>query len=314
MPFAQRKRLSGLKKALGTVGQFLEIHWCLDGCGGALNGRKGSIHLRIYGNIARQEKVSSLMPIEPVIAALVHYPVKGLSGLTVPEAVLTAGAGMPLDRVYAIENGSHRFDNQHPKWFPKMHFLQLMMHERLATLSLSFDRQSHTLTLFRDGKQVAKGALKTWLGRQMIEQFLAAYMKADLNGPPRIVCAEGHQFTDIAEKAVHLVNLETVRDASRAIGIDLDPLRFRANIYFEGVPAWQERNWLGKTVAWGDARLKVFKETGRCESTSVDPKTGQRGLSVPSALTRVWGHSNLGLYAKVTRGGVLSAGMKAALS
>ena len=72
------------------------------------------------------------MPAPPIIAKLVHYPVKGLRGLAKSQAVLTEGEGMPLDRVYAIENGSHRFDAQNPRWFSKTHFLQLMRNERLA--------------------------------------------------------------------------------------------------------------------------------------------------------------------------------------
>jgi len=103
-------------------------------------------------------------------------------------------------------------------------------------------------------------------------------MKAELQGPPRIVSADGHSFTDIAAKALHMVNLETVRDVSRVTGIDLDPLRFRANLYFEGAPAWAERSWDGKTIRCGEAELAVFDETGRCEATSVDPKTAQRGF------------------------------------
>ncbi len=248
-----------------------------------------------------------------IVAKLVHYPVKGLCGLAKVQATLTTGKGMPLDRVYAIENGSHRFDAQNPKWLPKTHFLQLMRNERLASLGLTFDEERHTLALFRDGKQVAKGALNTKLGRQIIEQFLASYMRSDLMGPPRIVCAESHSFTDIAEKALHVVNLETVRDVSRVIGVDLDPLRFRANVYLEGVPAWQERHWLGKTIVCGDAHLRVFAETGRCEATSVDPRTAKRGPSIPSALLRTWGHDKLGLYTKVVRCGVISTGDTASL-
>ena len=67
---------------------------------------------------------------------------------------------MPLDRAYAIENGGHRFDAQNPKWLPKTNFLQLMQHERLASLTLGFDEANHVLTLFRDGRQVAKGRCK----------------------------------------------------------------------------------------------------------------------------------------------------------
>jgi hypothetical protein len=142
----------------------------------------------------------------------------------------------------------------------------------------------------------------------MLEQFLAAYMKASLLGPPRIVSAPGHGITDISQKALHLVNLESLRDLSAAAGLELAPARFRANVYFEGLPAWQERQWLGKTLAFGSATLEVFKETTRCEATSVDPKTALRGLSIPALLQRTWGHNKFGLYAKVISGGEAAAG------
>ncbi len=242
------------------------------------------------------------------IASIVRFPIKGMCGVPISSVVLTEREGLPLDRAYAIENGGSRFDAQSPKWLPKTNFLQLMRNEKLASLKLDFDEATHTLTLFRDSKQVARGALQTKLGRQMVEQFLSAYMKADLRGPPRIVCAPGHSFTDIAAKALHLVNLESVRDLSRIVGTDLDPLRFRANLYFEGVPAWEERNWIGKTLACGVARLQVFDETGRCEATSVDPTTSQRGVSVPSILERTWGNNNFGVYAKVVSSGAVATG------
>jgi uncharacterized protein len=244
----------------------------------------------------------------PRIVSLVKYPVKGMSGIPMPRVILKAGEGIPLDRAYAIENGGRKFDSQNPKWLAKTSFLQLMQHERLARLTLSFNEADGLLTLFRDGQQVVKGALETKLGRQMIEQFLAAYMKADLRGPPHIVSAPGHSFTDIAEKALHIVNLESVRDLSRMAGMELDPLRFRANIYFEGLPAWEERRWCGKIIACGDAKLKVFEETSRCEAASVDPKTALRGLSLPALLLRNWGHSNFGLYAKVLSDGEAATG------
>ena len=85
------------------------------------------------------------------------------------------------------------------------------------------------------------------------------------------------------------MNLESVRDLSRIVGLDLDPLRFRANVYIEGVPAWEELHWLGKTISCGSAMLRVFKGTTRCEGTSVD-LNGRRGLSIPSALECTWGH------------------------
>ncbi len=248
------------------------------------------------------------MNAAPTIASLYRYPIKGMAGSALSAVTLAAGEGMPLDRAYAIENGSRTFDADRPKWLPKAHFLQLMQHERLAGLTLGFDEESHTLTLFRGGRQIAKGVLQSKLGRQIIEQFLAAYMKAGLRGPPHIVSAPGHSFTDIADKALHIVNLESVRDLSRIAGAALDPLRFRANIYIEGLPAWEERRWCGQTVSCGAATLSVFKETGRCDGCSVDLQTGHRGASIPATLQRTFGHMKFGLYAKVISSGAAAEG------
>ena len=82
---------------------------------------------------------------------------------------------MPFDRVYAIENGPGRFDPDNPRPLPKVAFLMLMRNARLAALETEFDADEQTLTIRRDGRQVARGALGTRIGRQMIEQFFAAY-------------------------------------------------------------------------------------------------------------------------------------------
>ena len=57
----------------------------------------------IYGNIARQEKVTGHDRAARSIE-VVRYPVKGLHGLAIAQAWCYGGEGMPLDRVYAIEN------------------------------------------------------------------------------------------------------------------------------------------------------------------------------------------------------------------
>ncbi len=244
----------------------------------------------------------------PAVQMLARYPVKGFGPDILQQIELEANRGVPLDRVYAVENGGARFDPHNPKWLPKANFLMLMRHERLATLTTTFEENGHTLTIFRDEKQVARGSLQTKLGRQLIEQFIGSFMQAELKGPPRIVTADEHHFTDIAAKALHLVNLETVRDLSRVVETDLDPVRFRANVYFDGTAPWAERQWTGKTIRLGTAVLKVFDETGRCEATSVDPASGVRGVSIPSAMQRNLGHTDLGIYAKVLTNGQVRTG------
>lgn len=242
------------------------------------------------------------------LSALYRYPIKGMTPEPLERVRLTASETLPFDRAYAIENGPGRFDPQQPRHLPKITFLMLMRDERLATLKARFDDATETLTIYRDGKQVARGQLTTPLGRQLIEQFIAAYMKSELRGPPKIVHATGHSFSDVAAKCVHIVNLASVREVERTSGRPVDPLRFRANIYLEGLEPWVEFSWLDKELRIGDARLAVFARTSRCEATNVDPATGARDMAVPALLSRTWGHTDFGIYAKVVDGGEVIAG------
>jgi uncharacterized protein YcbX len=244
----------------------------------------------------------------PHVSALYRYPVKGLSPEPLERVLLAVGETLPYDRAYAIENGRGRFDPAAPRHLPKVNFLMLMRDERLATLSAKFEDETETLTIFRDGKQVARGQLATPLGRQLIEQFIAAYMKSELRGPPKIVHAAGHSFSDVAAKCLHIVNLASVRELQRVLGRPVDPLRFRANLYLEGAAPWAEFGWLDKELRIGEARLRVFARTSRCEATNVDPATGARDMAIPAHLMRTWGHQDFGIYAKVAAGGEIGIG------
>ncbi|NJM34309.1 MAG: MOSC domain-containing protein, partial [Rhodomicrobium sp.] len=236
-------------------------------------------------------------PSKIAVVSLYRYPVKGLSPQKLDQATLEPGKTLAWDRAFAIENGPGRFDPEQPKYLPKINFLMLMRNERLAALTTHFDEDTQTLTIQRDGKQVAQGALSTKLGRQLIEQFMASYMQGELRGRPRIVSAPGHSFSDVSAKCLHLVNLATVRDFERAAGKSVDPLRFRANVYFDGGDPWAEKTWEKRRIRIGDARLKVFAETVRCEATNVDPATGARNMAIPPTLQRTVGDMCLGVYA-----------------
>ena len=244
----------------------------------------------------------------PHVTGLYRYPVKGLSGEALSEVELTPGETVPCDRIYAIENGPGRFDPDNPRHLPKINFLMLMRNERLATLQTRFDDATHVLTILRQGKQVARGALKDRIGRQMVEQFLGAYMKDALRGPPRIVSAPGHTFSDVPAKWLHIINAASVRELERVMGRSIHPLRFRANLIVDGLEPWAEFAWLDREIAIGGARLEVVRRCHRCEATNVDPETAARDTAIPAVLRRTWGHGDFGVYAKVVAGGTVRAG------
>jgi uncharacterized protein len=245
---------------------------------------------------------------EPLIQAIYRYPVKGLSPESLPRTTLSPGQTLPADRLYAIENGPCGFDAAAPAYFPKMRFLMLMRNERLAELRTAFDEATHTLAITAERREAARGDLRTESGRAEIEKFFAEFCADELRGPPKILSAPGHSFSDVAKKVVSIINLATVARIEDAVGAPVDPLRFRGNVYVTGLPAWSEFELLGKTIVVGPARLKVVKRIQRCAATNVDPITGIRDLAIPETLMRAFGHADCGIYAEVVTGGEVAAG------
>ena len=97
--------------------------------------------------------------------------------------------------------------------------------------------------------------------------------------------APGHSFSDVARKVVSIINLASVAALETAVGAPVHPLRFRANVYVAGWPAWHEFDLVGRDIAIGAAaRLKVVKRIVRCAATNVDPDTGMRDLAIPATL------------------------------
>lgn len=239
---------------------------------------------------------------------------KGLSAQSLKRVRLEKGGGVPLDRAYAIENGETPFDPANPRWLSKSHFVMLMRHEQLAELQADFDEESGTLTLSRNGAAVAGGNLGTEAGRKAIASAVGAIVTSGLRGEPRVVSSPGHSFTDIAAKAVHIVNLASVRALEEQMGTAIDPLRFRPNIVVDGLPAWLELDLIGGRLEAGEVALEIFKRTGRCAATDVNPVTALRDTQIPTALSRTTGHTDFGVYAKVVRGGMLSFGEAITLS
>lgn len=243
------------------------------------------------------------------IEAIYRYPIKGLSAESLPGASLARGETVPGDRLYAIENGPSGFDPAAPTYLSKQHFLMLMRNERLAALRTVFDQQSHVLAIMRDGRDAAHGNLQTAEGRASIERYFAAFCADELRGPPRVLFARGHSFSDVSRKVVSIINLASVAALEEVVGAPLNPLRFRANLYVEGWPAWSELGFVGKVLAAGPAALlKVIKRIVRCAATNVDPQTGVRDQNLPQTLMRTYGHGDCGVYAEVMHGGEIARG------
>jgi MOSC domain-containing protein len=250
-----------------------------------------------------------MSPAQPAqIASLYRYPVKGLTPEPLSRVALQVGQTFPADRSFAIENGPSGFDPAAPRWMSKAYFLMLQRDQWLAGLRTRFDDASGVLTIRDNGAIAAQGNLETSEGRTAIERFFATKFAGQIKGPPKILSGGGHSFSDVAKKVVSIINLSSVQAIANMVGLPVHPLRFRANLYVEGWPAWHEFELLDRTLAIGEARLKVVKRITRCAAINVDPDTAARDLDIPSALMRRLGHNECGVYAEVIAGGEVAVG------
>lgn len=247
--------------------------------------------------------------MSPTVARLYRYPVKGLNGEALSTAELTPGRGFPLDRVFALALSTAGIDPLRPTWLSKSHFATLVRHERLAALDARYDSGRHVLSIRRNDRNVAQGAVATPIGRAMIEEFFRAYLKNELAAPPRFVGSEkGAMLSDQPEPGLSIIGLASIRDIERVVGRPVDPLRFRANVYLEGTDPWEEFGWIGRDVNVGGARLHVWERIGRCAATNVEPGSGHRDLNIPLSLMDGFGHADCGVFARVVTAGAIAVG------
>jgi uncharacterized protein YcbX len=92
------------------------------------------------------------------------------------------------------------------------------------------------------------------------------------------------------------------------LGVELDPLRFRPNLYVETArPCGAETALVGATIAAGDVLLRVVSPIVRCVTPTYDQKTGESNPGVLRALAQ---HRDtlMGVYCSVERSGRVTVG------
>ncbi|MEQ8394738.1 MOSC domain-containing protein [Thalassobaculum sp.] len=242
------------------------------------------------------------------VTSIHRFPVKGLSAETLASVDLEVDRLIPFDRRFAVAHGSAPVDPAAPDWHAKAHFLQVMSVPKLAALETVFDDATATLEIRRNGRQIARGELTSRTGCTVIEQFFAAYAKSDLRGAPKVVDLGRRGFTDVDAPYLSIINLASVRDLERVVGKPVAPLRFRGNLLVDGLEPWEEMGWVGRSLSIGTATLKVEEIIGRCAATNANPATGQRDLTIPHDLQRGFGHTDCGIYVRVTGAGRVAVG------
>jgi len=230
-----------------------------------------------------------------VVTGLYHYPIKGLSPQPLASVRVVAGRPFPFDRIFALARPGVAVTAEEPKWAKKGLFVMLMLDEGLASVRTHLDQETLLLTI-RDNEGLLLSAnLGDAASRREIENFFHRLAPTLRSAPVLVRARDGH-FMDKPDNVISMINLATVRALEQLWGYTIDPLRFRSNIYIDGVAPWEEFNWVGGDIRVGETVFRVDRRNGRCGATNVDPASGRRDLDIPGSLRKAFGHKDLGVY------------------
>jgi MOSC domain-containing protein len=249
-------------------------------------------------------------PREPLmhLEYMYRYPVKGLTAEWLDQIELTAGNPMPWDRAFALALDGVRFDPHSPHFLVKTNFLQLMNNARVALLKSDFNPETGMLSISGPGAKPILENVLTDRGRERVAAHLTAFMGRELKGSPRLLFSPGHSFSDARERAVSIINLNSIRDLEKRVGAERHLMRFRANLYVAGADPWVENHWEGRQITIGETAIRIIRPIPRCAATQVNPDTAERDSNPPRELRAAYGHLNLGAFAEVVRGGIIRQG------
>ncbi len=246
------------------------------------------------------------------ILELWRFPIKGFGGSQTGAATLATDGYFPHDRYFAISTGGKKITTaKSGAWFPKAHFLQLMSNETLAEYSCLYltDGNIPMLELFHQGRSCISINPENADGRRQLEDFIYSNFNNHLQGRPRLMRMKDKAYSDQSTAFISIASNASLNTFADATGTAPGNHRFRINIITDSNKPFAEADMIGQTFKCGKALVSVQKPVGRCAAINVDPKTAARsGRDYVKLMRETFGHSNLGVFAKVIKDGEIRVG------
>ncbi|WP_170387725.1 MOSC domain-containing protein [Ruegeria atlantica] len=237
------------------------------------------------------------------VTQLWRHPIKSHGREAVQTVTVIPGQTMPGDRVWAVAHEASKADGS--DWVPCANFSRGAKAPQL--MAISARSSGDTLTLSHPDRPDLTFAPDS--EQQAFLDWVKPLMPADRAASARIIRVPGRGMTDSEYPSVSLCNMASHRAVSQKLGQELSPLRWRGNIWFDGLPPWEEFDWLGRDVRIGGTIFRVRERITRCLATTANPDTGTRDADTLGSL-QTWGHQDFGVYAEVQEGGAISVGDK----
>ncbi len=243
------------------------------------------------------------------LAEIWRYPIKSHGRERLGGVVLEAGQALPGDRKWALAlDGA---EAEAGAWAPCSNFARTSRNPALAPFWAQTGADD-TLVLTHDKLGEADFRMDDPSDQARLLDWIAPLRPEGQPAATRVLKLAGRGYTDSDFPSVTLCNLASHAAVEQQLGQKISPLRWRGNLWVEGLEPWAEWDWVGKEIRVGDALLRGVERTDRCPATMANPETGARDVPTVMALREGWGHKDFSIRCEVIEGGEISEGSEVA--
>ncbi len=247
----------------------------------------------------------------------IHYcPVKSVSFQNIDQCKIDKNIGIIGDRIFAF---SQNLDLEQSKLFEKDPEERKGKWNKILTLKntpvlnkYNFLYRENKLTLTKNEKEIITIYIDVSNERNKLSQKLIE-LESSLKQDIKLMKNEEYPFYDTSisnksefKNSISLLNINSVKDFENKIDRKIEKSIFRGNLYFDGIEAWEERKWIGKSIKINNLSFKVEKNIPRCVAINLKPKSDDNSFNLLKILKQTYNHFDMGIYLTPLEDGEIS--------
>jgi uncharacterized protein YcbX len=247
--------------------------------------------------------------MKPVVSSIHFSPIKSLSFQSINTAVIKKDIGFEEDRIFAfsraIDMSLAKTIEKDPSERELIHFLTLK--NTPALNKYDFKYENGMISISENDEQISIHPIED---KEAISREISK-LEPNLPGPIYLLKNELFPFYDTTNNSsvsntISLINLNSIKNFNQKINKEIEFQRFRGNIYIKDLEAFEERNWINKTIKINEVEFKVLKHIPRCSATNLKVNSDQADINLPNQLKKTYGHMDMGIYLYPLNNGKIS--------
>ena len=249
-----------------------------------------------------------------IISSIHFSPVKSLSFTNIESCEIKKNLGILNDRKFAfsrfVDAEKALLIEKNPNERKLDNFLSLKNFPVLNKYNFTYKDNKLSLTLGGE-KLISIKADDLEQKTKIINKLVD--LEISLTKPMFLLQNNEFPFYDTSSSSkvfnsISLINLNSIEDFEKRINQRVEFQRFRGNFYVDGIDAWEERNWIGKTIKIDNVLFKVERNIPRCVAINLKPKTDNSDLNLLQSLKKAYNHFDMGIYLRSLNDGKIKVG------